>query len=183
MAESQNKSPARGRPKTSALERAQKFLDVDILNGEPSDHVKDMHWIWRGAMSKPTTRRQFNKIKQNLGTTEGYVMPARIRDDDNKLVAVVRVLFRGLRGNEFPYYVKRTHGCDYRCVNPYHIELPDGLNEIEYVPNTDPTDDIEGLVEEIGNFIAANGRDDAAIRSRFLLDYSDEEINTALGRL
>ncbi len=183
MEDSPKKSSRTGRPKTPVRERIQNFLDVDI-RGEIPNHVRDQHWIWGGAMHPPKLRKRYNKHRRSTETNEGFIMPARIRDEDNQLRAVIRVLFRELRGTDYPYPPKRSHGCDYRCVNPWHLSLPEGLNESEFIPPTEePGDDIDGLVEEIGAFIGMNGRDDNAIRSRFLIDYTDEEINTALARL
>lgn len=183
MEDSPNVSPPLGRPKTPVRERIQKFLDVDI-SGEIPNHIRDLHWIWRGSMKPPKLRQRYNKHTRSTETNEGFVMPARIRDDDNQLRAAVRILFRELRGVDYPYPPKRTHGCDYRCVNPWHLALPEGLNESEFIPpSEEPGDDIDGLVQEIDSFIAANGADEDAIRSRFLLDYTDDEISTALARL
>ena len=135
-------------------------------------------------MQPPRLRQLYNKHSRSVETHEGFVMPARIRDDDGNLKAVCRVLFRELRGVDYPYPPKRTHGCDYRCVNPWHLALPEGLNESEFIPPTEePGDDIDGLVQEIDSFIAANGPDKEAILSRFLIDYTESEINTALARL
>lgn len=183
MEDFEKKSRPTGRPKTPVLERIQNFLDVDVMSGEPPSHVRDQHWIWRGALASPKMRHRYEPRRQSVLTSEGFVMPARIRDDDNRLRAVCRILFRELRGVDYPYPPRRTHGCDYRCVNPYHLALPEGLNELEVPPLSDAEDDIAGLVEEIDAFVAANGLDLDAIRSRFLLDYTEDEINTALARL
>jgi hypothetical protein len=174
---------SRGRPKQSVLERANAFLDVDITK-ELSDNDKDQHWIWRGTIKPPRTRIKYNPHTQSMTTNTGYTVPIRIRDDDGRLKAAIRVLFRELRGVEFPYAVKRTHGCDYRCVNPFHVALPEGLNEeFETPPVLDASDEIAGLMEEIAAFIGINGRDDDQIKTRFLIDYTEDEINQALGML
>lgn len=169
-----------GRKAKPVLERIQKFLDVNVLAKSIPDHVRDQHWIWQGALAPPKPKRVYNKHHRGFHQTDHFRMPARIRDNDGTLKAVVRILHRELRGYDYPYFPRRTHGCDYRCVNPFHLAPPpDSGPEIE-PPPADVSDDLAGLVDEITNFIAIHGNDEAAIRDRFLLDYTEQEIETAL---
>lgn len=155
------------------LERINEKLNVDIL-GVPD---RDVHWVWQGAL--PT--RQRKKIKKRV--RELHQTPPRIRDEDGVTRSVSRILHRIFKGEDYPYHLPRISGCDYTCVNPYHMTYPTvGFEDVE-VKATTEDEDIQGLVDELREFIAAKGSDEHAIRDRFGLDYTEEEITIALERV
>jgi len=157
------------------LERIREKLSVDM-----SDH--DEHWIWQGKLPPKKTKRRIYIGKTVIANH--HQSPPRIRDNDGKIRAVSRILYRELRGFEYPpYNLPRTHGCDYTCVNPWHLPHPASeFDEVEVIP-TNEDEDIEGLADELRDFIAAYGRDEHAIRDRFGLDYTPDEITLALRKI
>lgn len=148
--------------------------DVDM-----TDH--DAHWIWPGKLPSPRPKRRVRIGK--ITVTESHQAPPRIRDNDGKRKSVSRILHRELRGFDYPYNLPRSHGCDYTCVNPWHLPHPPSeFDDIEVRP-ADEEEDIQGLVDELRDFIAAYGLDEAAIRDRYGLDYTDDEITIAIRKI
>lgn len=173
----------KGRPPKSVVKRIQEKVDVKFtryLGKEFPAVLRDQHWTWGNPT--PKVRRQFFRKERGSHQVRTFQPPCRIRDNDGNVKAVVRILYREVMGVEFPYPLIRTHGCDYRCVNPFHIKIPDGFNEVDEEP-THEADEMDGLVSEIGNFIAKNGNNEDKVYERFLLDYTEDEIKIALGGL
>lgn len=144
-----------------------------------TDH--DAHWIWQGKMPSPKSKRRVRIGKVTI--SESHQVPPRIRDNDGQRKSVSRILHRELRGFEYPHHLRRSHGCNYMCVNPWHLPHPPSeFDDVEVKP-TDEDEDIQGLVEELRDFVAAFGRDEPAIRDRYGLDYTPDEITLALRKL
>jgi len=110
-------------------------------------------------------------------------VPPRIRDEDGKIKSVSRILFRIFRGIDYGHSPSRIEGCDYTCVNPFHMKPSNSIIPDAEVAEPDEDADIEGLTDEIRDFIASHGRSEQAIRDRFGLDYTDTEINLALRKI
>lgn len=163
---------------TPVLERIQKNLSVNIL-GDITEDVRDSHWIWQGNLPPRTSKKVLTPSRLPI-VREHFQIPPRIRDEDGKTKSVSRILFRIFRGFELGHSPRRIEGCDYTCVNPFHLKLPS--TEIPDVEVRE-FDDIQGLVDEVRDFIAAHGRNEHAIRDRFGLDYTDEEITEALRKI
>lgn len=168
------------RPKP-VLERIQANLLVPIL-GNLTDEVKDSHWIWQGKLPPPSRKKVLTPSRLPI-VRDRFLMPPRIRDEDGKTKSVSRILFKAFRGVDLGHSPRRVEGCDYTCVNPFHLKLPPTeLPDIE-VQETDEDDEIQGLADEIRDFIAAHGRDEHAIRDRYGLDYTPDEITLALRKI
>lgn len=166
------------RPTTPVLERIQRNLNVSIL-GDITDDVKDAHWIWQGNLP-PMIRKRVLTPSRLPVVRDHHQTPPRIRDEDGKIKSVSRILVRKFRGIELGHSPRRIEGCDYTCVNPFHLKLPSTeLPDVE----VKESDDIQGLADEIRDFIAAHGRNEHAIRDRFGLDYTDNEITEAIRKI
>jgi hypothetical protein len=167
------------RRKIPAVRRIQEHLDVNILTKNPD---KDAHWIWRGKLPPKERRKVLGKLKKPM-VREGIQVPPRIKDDDGVRRSVSRILYEHFFGTEYPYHLRRAMGCDYTCVNPYHMDHPKSEFDDVEVKEISEDDEIEGLADDLGEFIAANGRSYDRILERFGLDYTEEEIQLALRKL
>lgn len=161
------------------LKRIQERLDNNIL-GKNVD--KDAHWIWRGPLPPPGRRKVLGKRKKPT-VREGIQSPPRIRDDDGVTRSVSRILYQHFFGTEYPYHLRRAMGCDYTCVNPYHMDHPKSEFDDVDVKEISEDEEIQGLANDLGEFIAANGRNYDRILERFGLDYTEQEIQYALGKI
>ena len=162
------------------LERIQDHLEVPIL-GDLTEDARDAHWIWLGRLPDKITKQVFT-LNRTVTVRTAMQVPPRIRDEDGKIKSVSRILFKAFRGFDLEHVPRRAAGCDYTCVNPFHYVIPSNLLPDKEI-DAEEFDDIEGLADEVRDFIAAHGRDEHAIRDRFGLDYTDDEITQALRKI
>lgn len=189
MRTSQGKT--KGRPKKSVLDRLNDMLDINVdlntLVGVADNvpvQLREAHWYLKNQ--KPKSHTKFGIRKQAFGQQSFGVKSdatVRVRDNDGSLKSAARILHRELFGYEYPYTLRRSHGCNLNCVNPYHMAKPS--SEVEIVPEevNEVDKEFEELVSAIADFIGENGRDEEAVLSTFGLDYSEFEIKQALARV
>lgn len=131
----------------------------------------------------PPNRRKVLSKNHTPSVREGIQNPPRIRDSDGKKRSVSRLLYRHFFGTDYPYHLPRSMGCDYTCVNPYHMDHPKSEFDDVDVKEISEDAEIQGLADDLGEFIAANGRSYDRILERFGLDYTEQEIQYALGKI
>lgn len=168
-----------GRRARPVIERIQEHLEVDILRKNVD---KDAHWIWGGTLPERGRRKVLSKRKKPL-IREGIQSPPRIKDEDGEKRSVSRILYKHFFGIEYPYHLRRAMGCDYTCVNPYHMDHPKSEFDDVEVKEASEDEDLQGLADELSEFIAANGNSYDRIVERFGLDYTEDEIKQALGKI
>ena len=167
------------RRKIPVIQRIQEHLDVNIMTNNPD---KDAHWIWRGRLPPKERRKVLGRFKKPT-VREDIQAPPRVKDEDGNKRAVSRILYKHFFGTEYPYHLRRSMGCDYTCVNPFHMDHPKSEFDDFEIKEMSEDDDIQGLANELSEFIAANGSSYDRIFERFGLDYTEEEIQLALRKL
>lgn len=180
--ERNNKLPKRvGRPKLPVREKLEMLLP-DAFSGPITSELKEQHWRWP-EMRPNLRKRVFDKNSGKM--IDRFVQqPARVRDDNGRLVAVIRLLHEIFRDAPYPYPILRSRGCGHDCVNPWHLKYPAGLEPEGEEPDIpESSDEIAELAEQIEEFIGINGVNKDRILERFLLDYEEDEINEALERV
>ena len=154
------------------IDKIKKRLSVD-----PDDILNEnVHWfitpsdLTDGLLSRYAEKNP-GRLNVRLTTKGGK----------NTMLNVANELHKHLFGTRRPRSVFRYHGCDNRCVNPYHLYEPNKAPERVAVPTDDY--DLTPLLEEISVQVGAYGLTPQQIHEKYHDIYTPEEIDECLKKL